>query len=155
MPDINQIPEAARMQWQLALIERAIVDLKDGSLLSLTIASSGKPPVATVISLDPPLSDGASLNVIGSALQQQKEMLVKKLEELGFSYSETAVLPNVRGSLPPLPNVPPPPPPPPSVPLIPAPELPDQPAPVVKQEPHDPEPEPTEPTPEPESGTSH
>jgi hypothetical protein len=100
MPDINEIPDAADTQRQLADIERAIASLKAGStVFAIGVSappvppadqSEGTLPVATRVELYPAISDPTALANIITALEGQQALLIAELEAWGYTYTGSA-----------------------------------------------------------------
>lgn len=95
MPDVCDIPSAATLQNQLALIETAISNLQGGaSIARLTVTSPPQTPTVgytTQVIFEPPLSDSTTVANTITALQTQQTYLINQLETLGYTYTGTAL----------------------------------------------------------------
>jgi hypothetical protein len=121
MTAINEIPNAFALQAQLVSIEAAIAGISTGALVS-SVSIIGPPPVHVL--LDPPIE----IKSLVAALQKQADMLISKLEEMGFAYTGAASSSDVPPPVPlPFFRTPSPPPPLPFTTPVEPPELPGTP----------------------------
>lgn len=92
--DVTTIPQASDLQTQLALIETAIDGLNAGqSVTNLTVSdlSLPVPGLGTRVIFEPALSDETTVANVIAALQSQQTYLISQLEQMGYTYSGTAI----------------------------------------------------------------
>lgn len=133
MPDVTEIPPASVLQQQLALIEQALASLNAGgaSITAMTITAA-PPGLDTRCIIDPGLSDPTTITNVTTLLQTQQTYLIQQLQNMGFSYTGSAIPTAVVSPD----NVRAPTPPPPLPPIMP--ESPVEPPPLPAADPEDP-----------------
>ena len=93
MPAISDIPNASGLQAQLANLNAAIAALQtDGTTVTNMVVMPGADPaqptqyVASIgLTLDPPISDPATLAALTTALQSQAATVTQQLVNMGYS----------------------------------------------------------------------
>lgn len=94
MPTVDEIPQAAQIQTQLAQIEAAIAALEKNAKVSAVMVTAPLPEdtspltasAPTMVTLQPPIA----IDNLIAALRGQQELLIDKLDGMGFEYTGSA-----------------------------------------------------------------
>jgi len=104
-PSVDDIPYASQLQTQLTLLNQAIDCLNNSGVINFLTASPPPPPPSVGgsgssfpvqapqpirVSLDPPISDPATVANVAAALQKQADAITAQLATMGYAPSSKA-----------------------------------------------------------------